>query len=68
MTVRPCQELEVGDGVIPNEQTVLVPVMDDIDDAKFTGAFVLSADHAWAAVRDFIRHGTVEDLGDWQEL
>jgi hypothetical protein len=60
--------LLAGDGSIATDQTVLVPVMDDIDDAAFTGAFVLSADHAWAAVREFIRHGSVEDLGNWQEL
>ena len=60
--------LLAGDGSIADDQTVLVPVMDDIDDAEFTGAFVLSADHAWAAVREFLRHGSVEDLGNWQEL
>jgi hypothetical protein len=60
--------LLAGDGIIANEQTVLVPVMEDIDNAEFTGAFVLSADHAWAAVREFLRHGSAEDLGPWQEM
>jgi hypothetical protein len=60
--------LLAGDGSIANDQTVLVPVMDDIDNAEFTGAFVLSADHAWAAVREFISHGSVAGLGHWQEL
>jgi hypothetical protein len=60
--------LLAGDGLIADDQSVLVPVMDDIDDAEFTGAFVLSAEHAWAAVREFLRHGSVEDRGDWQEL
>lgn len=60
--------LLAGDGVIANDQAVLVPMLDDIDDARLTGAFVLSVDHAWAAVREFLRHGTVEDLGHWQQL
>jgi hypothetical protein len=60
--------LLAGDGSVANDQIVLVPVLDDIDDAAFTGAFVLSADHAWAAVREFIRHGSIEALGNWQAL
>jgi hypothetical protein len=60
--------LLAGDGSIANDQIVLVPLMDDIDNAKFTGAFVLSADHAWAAVREFLRHGSAGDLGSWQKL
>jgi hypothetical protein len=60
--------LMTGDDVIPDEETVLVPVMDDMDGTLFSGAFVLSVEHAWAAVREFLRHGSVEDLGDWQEL
>lgn len=60
--------LLAGDGVIANDQTVHVPVLDDIDDGEFTGACVLSAGHAWAAVREFLRHGTPEDLGHWQQL
>ena len=62
------RNLLAGDGSIANDQTVRVPVMDDIDNAKFTGAFVLSADHAWAAVTGFLRHGSAEDLGSWQQL
>jgi hypothetical protein len=60
--------LLAGDGVIGARETVLVPVMDDADDAEFSGDYVLSAEHAWTAVKDFLRHGTVEDLGEWQEL
>jgi hypothetical protein len=60
--------LLAGDGIIANDQTALIPVMDDVDDAQFTGAFVLSTDHAWAAVREFLRHGSAEDLGHWQQL
>jgi hypothetical protein len=60
--------LLVGDGVIDAHETALVPVLDDIDDASFSGDYVLSAEHAWTAVKDFLRHGAVEDLGEWQEL
>lgn len=60
--------LLAGDGVIANDQTALVPMLDDIHDGKFTGAFVLTADHAWAVVREFLRHGNVEVLGHWQQL
>lgn len=56
-----------GDGVVANEQTVLVPIQDN-DDSEWTGEFVLSVDHAWAAVKDFVRDGTAEGLGRWQEL
>lgn len=56
-----------GDGSIANDQTVRVPVM-DIENVEFTGDLVLSADHAWAAVRQFIGHGSVADLGEWREL
>jgi hypothetical protein len=60
--------LMTGDDVIPDEKTVLVPVLDDMDGTPFSGAFVLSVEHAWAAVREFLRHGSVDDLGGWQEL
>jgi hypothetical protein len=62
------EHLLAGDGSVANDQTVLVPVMDDIPSAQFTGAFVRSTDHAWEAVRKFIRDGSAEDLGNWQEL
>jgi hypothetical protein len=60
--------LFAGDGSIADDQTVLLPVMDDIDDTAFTGAFVLSAGHAYAAIREFLHRGSVDDLGDWEEL
>jgi hypothetical protein len=60
--------LLAGDGVIGAHEAVLVPVLDDIDDAEFSGDFVLNVAHAWTAVKDFLRHGAVEDLGEWQEL
>ena len=51
-----------GDCVVADEQTVLVPILDN-DDSEFTGELVLSADHAWAAVKEFVRNGSVEGLG-----
>lgn len=59
--------LLAGSGVVGAGETVSVPVL-DLDAALFTGEYVLSAEHAWAAVREFLRHGSVEDLGEWQEL
>lgn len=56
-----------GDGVIADGQTVRVPVLDN-DDSEWTGEFVLSAEHAWAAVKQFVRNGSVEGLGHWGEL
>lgn len=56
-----------GDGVIAADKTVFVPMLDDIDGAPFSGAFALSAEHVCEAVREFLRHRSAEDLGDWQE-
>jgi hypothetical protein len=60
--------LLAGDGVIGTHESVPVPVLDDVDYAKFSGEYVLSSGRAWTAVQDFLRHGAVEDLGEWQEL
>ena len=60
--------LLAGDGVIGAHETVPVPLLDDADYAKFSGAYVLASGRAWAVVQEFLRHGTVEDLGEWQEL
>lgn len=59
--------LLAGDGVIADDETVLLPVLDD-PDAEFTGAVVVTADRAWAVVREFLHRGSVEGLGDWHEL
>ncbi len=40
--------------------------MDDL--AVFTGDFVLSVDHAWEVVQNFVLTGAFEDLGEWCEL
>ena len=60
--------LLAGDGVIGARESVPVPVLDDVDYAVFSGKFVLSSGRAWAVVQDFLRHGAVEGLGEWQEL
>jgi hypothetical protein len=60
--------LLAGDGVIGARETVPVPVLDDADYAVFSGGYVLSSGHAWAVVQEFLRHGDVEGLGEWQEL
>ena len=60
--------LLVGDGVVGAHETVSVPVLDDVDYAVFTGEYVLSCGRAWTAVQDFLLHGAVGDLGEWQEL
>ncbi|WP_416979032.1 hypothetical protein [Streptomyces sp. T028] len=58
--------LLVGDGTVPVDALVDVPIMDD--PAEFTGDFVLSVDHAWAVVRSFIQTGAPRDLGVWFAL
>ncbi|WP_416980827.1 hypothetical protein [Streptomyces sp. T028] len=58
--------LLIGDGTVPAEATVDVPIMDDL--TAFTGDFVLSVDHAWGIVQNFVRAGMPEELGEWCEL
>jgi hypothetical protein len=58
--------LLIGDGTVPSEAMVEVPIMDDL--AVFSGEFVLSVDRAWEAVQKFARAGIFEDLGEWCEL
>jgi hypothetical protein len=57
-----------GDGVIGARESVRVPVLDDVDYAVFSGEIVLGSLRAWAVVQDFLRHGAVDGLGEWQEL
>ena len=56
-----------GNGAIGDEQRVRIPVLDDAD-TEWTGEFVLTADRAWAAVMEFLRHGSAESLGHWEQL
>jgi hypothetical protein len=58
--------LLVGDGSVPWDETVEVPVMDEL--AIFTGYFVLGVDRAWGVVHSFVRTGAFTDLGEWVEL
>jgi len=60
--------LLAGDGVIADDATLLVPLLDDLNDAPRSVAFVPGAERACAAVREFLRHGSVEDLREWQDL
>jgi hypothetical protein len=62
------ETLLAGDGVIADHETVLVPVLDDPDLGEFTGAVVVTADRAWAVVREFLYRGSTESLGEWHEL
>jgi hypothetical protein len=55
-----------GDGSVPPDATIEVPIMDDL--AVFAGDFVLTLDHAWRLMREFSRTGEVDDLGDWYGL
>jgi hypothetical protein len=58
--------LLVGDGSVPPDATVEVPIMDE--DGVFAGNFVMSVDRVWTAVRDFVRTGSTGGLGEWFEL
>ena len=58
--------LLAGDSVIDDHDVVLLPGLES--DTPFSGAFVLSADHAWDLVKSFIRSGSVDDLGEWYVL
>ncbi|GGM63013.1 hypothetical protein ACFFX1_42635 [Dactylosporangium sucinum] len=60
--------LLVGDGIVANREIVTLPILDDVDETPFTGGFVLRTARACAAIAEFVRHGRVEDLGDWQLL
>lgn len=58
--------LLVGDGSVPTDAAVEVPIMDGL--AEFTGDFVLSVDHACAVAGTFVRTGTADGLGQWCDL
>ena len=58
--------LLAGDGTVPPDVTVDVPIMDEL--SSFTGDFVLSVDRAWDVVETFVRTGTYAELGEWFEL
>jgi len=58
--------LLVGDGVVDNEDSVLVPGLED--ESWYSGHVVMSSDHAWDVVKKFLASGAVEGLGEWVEL
>lgn len=58
--------LLVGNGSMSSDETIEVPVMDDV--TPFAGDFALSVDEGWEIVQKFLRTGTFEDLGEWCEL
>ncbi|MEU6224716.1 hypothetical protein [Streptomyces sp. NPDC047042] len=58
--------LLVGDGTLPSDAEVEVPIMDDL--AVFTGDFVLDTDRAWGLVHDFTQTWAAVPLGEWREL
>jgi hypothetical protein len=58
--------LLAGDGSVPREAYVEVPIMDEL--SRFTGDVVLEVHRAWDAVRTFVRTGQAADLGEWHAL
>lgn len=58
--------LLVGDGTVPSDSEVEVPIMDDL--ATFTGDFVLDVDRAWELVHDFTQTRAAGPWGEWREL
>ncbi|MBB3101573.1 hypothetical protein FHR83_009302 [Actinoplanes campanulatus] len=55
--------LLAGDGTVPNEAYIQVPIMDEL--ARFTGDVVLDVHRAWGLVRTFLCTGLASELGDW---
>ncbi|GIF14932.1 hypothetical protein [Actinoplanes teichomyceticus] len=58
--------LLAGDGTVPHEAYVQVPVMDEL--ARFTGDVVMNVHRAWALVQVFLRTGRAGELGEWHAL
>ncbi|MFD7876888.1 hypothetical protein ACFV5G_22745 [Streptomyces sp. NPDC059766] len=58
--------LLVGDGITSPDALVDVPIMDDL--AAFGDDFVVTVDHAWAAVNTFIQTRATGGLGEWHAL
>ena len=55
-----------GDGSVPKEAYVDLPVMDEL--ARFDGDVVLEVHRAWDLVRSFLRTGRADELGKWHAL
>ncbi|MFD7244655.1 hypothetical protein [Streptomyces massasporeus] len=58
--------LLTGDDSVATNAVVDVPVMEDL--APFSGDFILTVEHAWTLLRNFIQTGAHDELGDWCEL
>jgi hypothetical protein len=58
--------LLAGDGTVPNDAYVQVPVMDEL--ARCTGDVVLDVHRAWDLVRAFLRAGQAGEFGEWHPL
>jgi hypothetical protein len=57
-----------GDGSVPADDHVEVPIMDDQDMGGFTGEFVSSVAHAFSVLEKFLHAGDLDRLGDWFDL
>ncbi|MFJ7945219.1 hypothetical protein ACIQ6K_16450 [Streptomyces sp. NPDC096354] len=58
--------LLAGDGTLPSDAEVAVPIMDEL--VAFKGDFVLVLDRAWDLVHNFTWTGAASALGEWCEL
>lgn len=58
--------LLAGDGTVPDEAYVQVPVMDEL--TRFMGDVVLDVHRAWDLVSAFTRTGQASDVGEWHAL
>ncbi|MEU4623352.1 hypothetical protein AB0G04_25695 [Actinoplanes sp. NPDC023801] len=58
--------LLAGDGTVPHEAYVQVPVIDEL--ARFTGDVVMDVHRAWALVQAYLRTGRAGELGEWHPL
>ncbi|WP_203829854.1 hypothetical protein [Actinoplanes palleronii] len=62
----PLSFLLLGDGSVPDEAYVQLPVMDEL--ARFYGDVVQEVEHAWHLMQAFLRTGRPDDLGEWRAL
>ncbi|MFF7535351.1 hypothetical protein ACFZB2_40840 [Streptomyces bobili] len=58
--------LLTGDGTVPWDTEVEVPIMDDL--VAFAGGFVLDVHRAWDLVHDFTQGRVAGALGEWCAL
>jgi hypothetical protein len=58
--------LLTGDDTVATDAVVDLPVMEGL--APFSGDFILTVERAWTLLRNFIRTGAHDELGEWCEL